>query len=481
MKNRPVVIGIGCIQQKGNFDDLDEALILMDKAFKKAVDDTTNKKIIDYIDEIQIPKGYWKYRDPARWIANKNGIKSIETSVTKIGILQQSLINSVCKKINVGEISAGVILGGESRYKMLKASKENKKYEETELTINPDRYIKAPSDLNLDIEKKELGEMAVGYYAILESAFRAKTKKTLSEQSEFIANLYSHFSKIASNNEFGWIDEPLQKEEIKKESDKNVLQALPYYKNHCTSWNVNQSCALIICSESIADKLNIPINKRVYPLSSTENNHMIPTLQRQNLTRYIGMEKAANFIIDICKKNNIDVDFYDFYSCFPVAVQMFAESLNVKNIFNVSITGGMPFCGGPLNSFVLHSTAKIISEIRKKKDSAGIVTGVSGMMTKQSYALWSNNSYIDFTHKDFTDEAQLNDKPIDISDLTHGEGKIIGYTILKNKNKPKAIMFLDTNDKKRKLITSNDGTIISSMEREEWVGKIIKFKQNQLV
>ena len=47
MKNRPVVIGIGCIQQKGNFDDLDEALILMDKAFKKAVDDTTNKKIID--------------------------------------------------------------------------------------------------------------------------------------------------------------------------------------------------------------------------------------------------------------------------------------------------------------------------------------------------------------------------------------------------------------------------------------------------
>ena len=208
---------------------------------------------------------------------------------------------------------------------------------------------------------------------------------------------------------------------------------------------------------------------------------MIPTLQRQNLTRYIGMEKAANFIIDICKKNNIDVDFYDFYSCFPVAVQMFAESLNVKNIFNVSITGGMPFCGGPLNSFVLHSTAKIISEIRKKKESAGIVTGVSGMMTKQSYALWSNNSYIDFTHKDFTDEAQLNDKPIDISDLKHGEGKIIGYTIIKNKNTPKAIMFLNTNDKKRKLITSNDINVIHSMEREEWVGKIIKFKKNQLV
>ncbi len=89
MKNRPVVIGIGCIQQKGNFDDLDEALILMDKAFKKAVDDTTNKKIIDYIDEIQIPKGFWKYRDPARWIANKNGIKSCLNGLDSILICNQ--------------------------------------------------------------------------------------------------------------------------------------------------------------------------------------------------------------------------------------------------------------------------------------------------------------------------------------------------------------------------------------------------------
>ena len=32
MKNRPVAIGIGSIQQKETFDNLDEALVLMDKA-----------------------------------------------------------------------------------------------------------------------------------------------------------------------------------------------------------------------------------------------------------------------------------------------------------------------------------------------------------------------------------------------------------------------------------------------------------------
>ena len=122
MKNNPVVVGIGTIQQKGGFDELDEALILMDKAFKKAIADSTKTEIKNYIDEIQVPKGYWRYRDPARWIAENNQIKDVKTSVTKIGVLQQNLINSTCNKILNGEIRAGLILGGEARYCLLYTS-----------------------------------------------------------------------------------------------------------------------------------------------------------------------------------------------------------------------------------------------------------------------------------------------------------------------------------------------------------------------
>ena len=50
-------------------------------------------------------------------------------------------------------------------------------------------YIKAPDELNLDIEKEELGLMAVGYYAILESAFRASLKKNI--DTKIIENLSS--------------------------------------------------------------------------------------------------------------------------------------------------------------------------------------------------------------------------------------------------------------------------------------------------
>ena len=84
MTNRPVVVGVAAIQQKGNFEELDEALILMDKAAKSAVGDVGNDSIKNYIDEIRVPKGFWKYRDPGKWIAkNNNFIKNPTTYVRK--------------------------------------------------------------------------------------------------------------------------------------------------------------------------------------------------------------------------------------------------------------------------------------------------------------------------------------------------------------------------------------------------------------
>ena len=81
MENNPVVIGIGDIQQKDKFDNLDEALILMDKAAKLAIQDSGNTEIKKYIDEIKIPKGYWRYRDPGKWIAKQNNISNVKTVI----------------------------------------------------------------------------------------------------------------------------------------------------------------------------------------------------------------------------------------------------------------------------------------------------------------------------------------------------------------------------------------------------------------
>ena len=146
---------------------------------------------------------------------------------------------------------------------------------------------------------------------------------------------------------------------------------------------------------------------------------MIATLQRPDLSKSAGMNLAADFILDICKKNNISPNLYDLYSCFPIAVEMFANSLDLKELNNITVTGGMSFAGGPLNSYVLNSTVQMIEMIRKYMN-VGIVTGVSGMMTKQSYALWSKDPLIEFLHKDVTSQAKEIDVPVELSDLNNG-------------------------------------------------------------
>lgn len=478
----PVVIGISSIQQKGSFEQLDEALILMEKATQKAIVDSTNSKITDYIDQIQIPKGYWKYRDPGKWISERNNIQSAVTSVTKIGVLQQNLINSACHDIAQGKIRASLIVGGEARYKKILALKENKEFIETKLNINPDFYVKAADELQTKEEKDELGLMAVGYYAILETAYRKKNGLSLQEHKDKISSMYAEFSKVAANNPDGWIDSMKSAKDIKQVSKENPLQALPYNKLHCSSWNVNQASAMILCSEDLADKLDIPRNKRVYPLVSSETNHMIAPIQRPKLSESTGLDLAASFIKNICDEHKIQPNIYDLYSCFPVAVQMFADSLNLGSEDVKTVTGGMPFAGGPLNNYMIHSTVKMISEIRNNHSNIGLVTCVSGMMTKQAFALWAKEPLIQFISKDVTEEAASIENPVGMSTQTNGMAIVLGYTIFKDANKDmKVVIYGEDSQNKRKVLISKDKEIIKSMGDEEWVGKQIVFKGKYLV
>ena len=482
MTSKVVAIGVGNIKQHGNFQDLDEALILMDKATKKAIIDSS-EDVINFIDEIRIPKGFWEYGDPGKWIANNNKFKNNPTTyVTKIGILQQNLINEAIKKIQNGQIRASLIVGGESRYKIIQAIKENKTYKETPLNTSPDYLQEAHTELFLDKEINELSMMAVGYYAIMENAYRFSKNQEIFTHNKKLAKLYEEFSKIAYKNKNSWSNEKYSAADIMNTSLKNSYQAFPYNKLHCTSWNVNQASALILCNEEVANKLNITKEKRIYPLASSENNHMLTLIERKNLIDPVGMKLAAKYIKDILALHKKNIDYYDLYSCFPIAVQMFSDSLKLDLSESLTITGGMSFAGGPLNHYVLSSTTQLIDKLRKNKDKIGLITGVSGLMTKQSYALWSDNYIDNFSMVDVSNQAKKIDKPIPLSDKDSGTAIIIGYTILLDKdNSKKAVIYAECSDKKRLILNSKNPEIIKSMEDSEWIGKNITFNNGSLV
>ena len=480
MTKKPVVIGLGITQQKGSYAELDEALFLMEKVAMQAINDCGNSKIKDFIDVIDIPKGFWRYRDPGKWIAEKNNFSNAKTSVNKIGVLQQHLINNTCNKIIKGEIRAGLILGGESRAKMIAALKEGIEYKEMELSTNPDQYVKAKDDLYGEGEAEALGLMAVGYYAVMESAMRKSKNLTLKEHEDYLGSMYADFSEIASKNQYAASDKSISKDQIMLANSDNKPMAYPYNKYHCTSWNVSQASAILICEEGLADQLNISKQKRIYPMASSETNHMIALIQRPSLISSAGLKLASEKINEVVDKHSINLNLIDLYSCFPVAVQQFENVLNLNTKTSRTITGAMPFAGGPLNNYMLHATVQALLKLRSQSGHS-LITGVSGMMTKQSFCLWSSEYQMPFYLADVTKKAQQLDKPIPISNAKHGNGIVIGYTVLYEGTKPTSgVFYIEDSQGERKVVTSEDKAVITSMREEEWIEKEISFYGNQV-
>jgi acetyl-CoA C-acetyltransferase len=77
------------------------------------------------------------------------------------------------------------------------------------------------------------------------------------------------------------------------------------------------------------------------------------------------------------------------YSCFPAAVRVQQRELGLPLSGTPTLTGGMTFAGGPFNHFVLQSLLALGRRLRDDPAEVGLVTTVSGMLSKPGLALWS--------------------------------------------------------------------------------------------
>jgi acetyl-CoA C-acetyltransferase len=79
----------------------------------------------------------------------------------------------------------------------------------------------------------------------------------------------------------------------------------------------------------------------------------------------------------------------EVYSCFPAAVRVQQRELDLEPFGTPTLTGGMAFSGGPFNHYVLQSLVTLGRRLRDEPDELGLVTTVSGMLSKPGLAVWS--------------------------------------------------------------------------------------------
>ncbi len=477
--NRPILVGAAAIQQKTtDLGESREALALMIDAAQQALADSGSSELGKHVQLVSIPKGMWDYSNPSALVAKAIGAEHCTSELANFGILQQTNIGKACLQIEAGEIQAAIVAGGEAKFRALQAQIQGIEVTSTPQTDSePDRFLQPQAELWSEIEANAGLGMPVGYYALLESAICAERGNDMDSHRDAIADMYARFSEIAAENPDGWLDSPIDAKTIRDAGPKNKMLAHPYAKYHNSQWNVDQACALVLCSAGLARKLGIPEENWVLPLASVESNQMVNVSQRPNLAQSAAASIGGAKALELGSTSIDALDFIELYSCFPAAVNLYINALDLTPNRDLTVTGAMPFAGGPLNNYFLQSTVKLVQLVRSKPGSKGLATCVSGMFTKQGYGVWQSASDDalandpGFGFADVTEEVAAAEVPLPLKAPEAGDVDIVAATVLYEGTEPgRAIIVGEYADGTRTVAASTDAKTIDSILASNPVG-----------
>jgi acetyl-CoA C-acetyltransferase len=469
----PVLVGAGLVSQREEDPRAaEEALALMIRATRAAGLDAGSSALLSGIDRAYVPIGRWQYRNPGRLVAKAVGSPRAGSVSALVGVSQQTILSAAASAIATGEITTALVVGGEAGHRLQRAKAADVELVDTPSADLADVVLKPSDPMLPEYERATgLGSMPVGYYAILDSAWRHAAGIETHRRRDDIAARYHQLSKVAAANPHGWDTDVVAFDTIRNER----MLAFPYTKHHVSNWSVDQASALLICSVVEAERLGIPRSKWVFPHVFAEANHMVNITARGDLHRCVGAEVAAHASLDTAGCSAADLDFIELYSCFPVAVDVFAAALGVNDDTAISFTGGMPFAGGPFNNFVLHATAQLAHHLRTTPGGRGLVTTVSGVLTKQGVAIWGTDpNPTGYTSIDVTDATASATKELTVDPNYRGRATIAGYTTVHGRGaSPRGVAVLDLPNRQRSISSTDDRRTLAAMEREELCGRAV--------
>lgn len=479
----PVLVGVGTMMQRED-DPADalEPIDLMIGSVLAAGEDCGEPDLLMKVDSIAVPRGRWRYRNPAGEIARFIGAHRATTILSSVGVLQQTLVADACDAIAEGRSDSALVVGGDAGYRLLRARLAGERASERDQSDEPDIRLEPKAELRHPAEVAAGLKMPVSLYAILESARRAANGLSVGAHRDQLAARYARFAAIASANPRSWTRTALDGPSIRDSGPRNPMQAFPYTRSHCSTWNVDQAAALLLCSAERAETIGIDRARWVFPVASAESNHMIPLAARADLVRSPGAKATAHAVLDLGGIAAEDIDLIELYSCFPIAVDAFADALGLPPDRDLTVTGSMAFAGGPYNNYFLQATARAAELLRSGGGTTALLSCVSGILTKQAFALWSTTpAPAGFRRQDVSSETAASATEVPVVEDYTGDGTVAGCTVLYERGaEPRAVVLLDTNSGARAFALSWNSDVISAMEREEWVGRPVRVVNGQL-
>lgn len=344
-----------------------------------------------------VPHPFGRCANPPGTLAADLGLAPSRMVYSVVGGDQpQALVNEAAAAIFAGEAKAVLIAGSEATAAQKLALRRG-------ITLDWSRSAGG------DFEDRGYGkqllspyELANGLgaptqtYPAFEHALRARWGMSRRDYAALMAELWAAFSHVAAANRYSQFRAERTPDFLMTPSAENYPVADPYLKWHVAQDAVNQGAAVIMTSVAEADRLGIAPGKRVYLHGHAEAADRVPT-ERPDLSRSRAMELVLAQALATSGKKIDEIEHIDLYSCFPCAVLIAAEALGFDWRSKVAtVTGGLPFFGGPGNSYSLHAIATLVERLREQPASFGLILANGGFLSKEAAGVYSTSPPLDW-------------------------------------------------------------------------------------
>ena len=375
----PVLVGLGVA------DDAAPVVDLMTEAVSAAAADAGAPGLLCSIDCIVVPQGTWSLTDPARPVARRIGSPGARTVLCEIGVSQQEVVNHALAAVAAGRYDTVVVAGSEAR-----AWARDGRIEAEAEARPPDEVRTRPPDFVAAVELAAgMVWPPVQQYALIENALGTAVGLPADRQRDDIAALWARFNAVAAHNPAAAFGEPRDSVSIATPGPHNRPLAYPYNRWHASQWTVDQSTALLICSAERAREAGVAAERWLFPHVALHSSEAVTLTARRRLEEWPAMGVLGRAAAGHLGRPLRDLRLAEVYSCFPAAVRVQQRELGLDPQGTPTLSGGMAFAGGPFNHFALQSLVVLGRRLREEPAQLGLLTTVSGMLSKPGLAVWS--------------------------------------------------------------------------------------------
>jgi acetyl-CoA C-acetyltransferase len=224
--------------------------------------------------------------------------------------------------------------------------------------------------------------------------------------------------------------------------------------------------------------MGIAHERRVYLHGCADAADTWVVSERAQLDRSPAIRGCASIALQMADVSVADIARFDLYSCFPSAVEVACREIGLAedDPRPLSVTGGLPYFGGPGNNYVTHSIAQMMTELRSQPGSWGMVTGNGSYLTKHSAGVYSTRPVQGRWQRadcsglqasiDAAEKMRIEVKP-------QGPGQIETYTVAFDRDKPqRGIVFARLPDGSRCVATvPAEPALLADMVASEQLGR----------